>query len=124
MPLAIRVRVGEVELEGRLEDTACARAVAEALPLTSSFAAWGDEIYFTVPVEAEADRTATTQPEVGDLCYWPGGRAVCIFFGPTPLSQGEEPVAAGPVNRIGRVEAATRLRRTKEAREVTLEAVG
>ena len=46
----------------------------------------------------------TTELEVGDIAYWPGPGAFCIFYGPTPLS-GEEgkPVAPYPVIRIGRM---------------------
>jgi hypothetical protein len=39
---------------------------------------------------------------VGDLAYWPPGRAVCIFWGPTPASEGSEPQTASPVNVFGR----------------------
>jgi hypothetical protein len=41
--------------------------------------------------------------EVGDLGYWPSGNAFCIFFGSTPVSQGNEVRAASAVNVIGRV---------------------
>jgi hypothetical protein len=37
------------------------------------------------------------------LGYWPAGHAFCIFFGPTPASSGSDPVAASPVNILGRV---------------------
>ena len=41
---------------------------------------------------------------LGDLGYWPPGRAFCIFFGPTPASRGTECRPASPVNVFGRVE--------------------
>ena len=41
--------------------------------------------------------------ELGDLGYWPPGRAFCIFFGRTPASQGDEIRAASAVTVIGRV---------------------
>jgi hypothetical protein len=41
--------------------------------------------------------------EAGDLGYWPPGRAFCIFFGPTPASEGGEIRPASPVNVVGRV---------------------
>ncbi len=40
---------------------------------------------------------------VGELGYWPVGKAFCIFFGPTPASSGTAPVAASPVNILGRI---------------------
>ncbi len=54
---------------------------------------WGDEIYFAIPVSLKEDGPRATV-EVGDLGYWPPGRAFCIFFGPTPASRGDEVRAA------------------------------
>ena len=44
-----------------------------------------NEIYFPIPVEAEAENAATLVEE-GDLAYWPEGRCFCIFFSLTPAS--------------------------------------
>lgn len=41
--------------------------------------------------------------KLGELGYWPPGSAFCIFFGPTPASQGEEIMPASPVNVFGYV---------------------
>ena len=40
---------------------------------------------------------------MGDVCYWPQGEALCIFFGPTPASTDEKPRAASPVTVVGRI---------------------
>jgi len=90
-------------LAGELFDTLTARAVAEALPIESVPEEWGDEFYFEIPVEMPLDETATAKVKVGDIGYWPPGNALAIFFGPTPISSGSEPVAASDVNIIGRV---------------------
>ena len=42
--------------------------------------------------------------EVGEVAYWPPGQALCIFFGPTPASVGDEPRAASPVNPLGSID--------------------
>jgi hypothetical protein len=47
--------------------------------------------------------------EVGELAIWPQGRALCIFFGPTPASINEEPRAISPVNPIGKIEGDVKL---------------
>jgi hypothetical protein len=47
--------------------------------------------------------------DMGDLGYWPPGRAFCIFFGPTPVSRGEEIRPASPVNVFSRVEGDPRV---------------
>ena len=64
----------------------------------------GREIYFTIPVISALDETAKEVVEKGDLGYWPTGKAFCIFFGPTPASQGDEIRPASAVNIVGRVE--------------------
>lgn len=122
MSLPIRISVGDVELEGSLNDSACARAIAESLPLRSKFRVWGDEIYFDIPVVHELEAGARAEVEVGDVAYWPDGNALCIFFGPTPMSPGEAPVAYSRVNLVGSVDRAERLRKAKEAREILIEA--
>ncbi len=45
---------------------------AEILPFKSSFNTWGDEIYFSIPVEAELDDSTKEEVEIGDIGYWPG----------------------------------------------------
>jgi len=54
------------------------------------------------------DETATTEVKAGDIGYWPPGRAIAIFFGPTPLSTGPEPVPASEVNIVGRIKGDAR----------------
>lgn len=122
MPQRIRVTVGGLTLEGELFDTPCARAVAEALPIEAVPHQWGDEFYFEIPVKWPLDETATSRVRVGDIGYWPPGQALAIFFGPTPLSQGEEPVPASEVNLIGRLYGdVAQLRGAKGARSIKVE---
>ncbi len=86
--MKIRIKIGNLTMDAELNDTATAKKVASALPITASFNTWGDEIYFSIPVEAQLDDSAKEVVEMGDLGYWPTGRAFCIFFGPTPMSTG------------------------------------
>ncbi|HEX9925530.1 MAG TPA: cyclophilin-like family protein [Anaerolineae bacterium] len=60
-------------------------------------------MYFDIPIKAEQESEARAEVEVGELGYWPVGQAFCIFFGPTPVSTGDKPRAASPVNILGRV---------------------
>ena len=74
------------------------------MPITGDAQLWGDEIYFQVPqVVADLDDTATPVVQVGDLGYWPTGRALCLFFGLTPASVPGEIRPASPVNLVGRL---------------------
>ena len=41
--------------------------------------------------------------KVGELAVWPTGNALCIFFGLTPASSGDEPRAISPVNPVGKL---------------------
>ena len=41
--------------------------------------------------------------ELGDLGYWPPGQAFCLFFDPTPTSQGGEIRPASEVTVIGKI---------------------
>jgi uncharacterized protein len=99
----IQMTVGDVILDAALNDTPTAGKVAAVLPLDLPFNTWGDEIYFEIPVEAELDESAREEVAVGDLGYWPTGRAFCIFFGPTPMSRAGKIIPASAVNIIGRV---------------------
>lgn len=122
MAQRIRIHAGSIELTAVLDDTPTAAALVAALPLEARAQRWGDEIYFTVPVKEQLDDTAAKLVEVGDLGYWPTGRAFCIFFGPTPISRGNEIRPASAVNRIGRVIGdATAFKAVEEGDLVRLE---
>jgi hypothetical protein len=95
--------VGNISLEAEMLDTPTASKIFEALPLESSANVWGDEIYFDIPLRIEQEPDARADVAVGDLAYWPAGPAFCIFFGPTPVSTGDQPRAYSPVNVFGRV---------------------
>ncbi len=98
----IRITAGDVSMEAELGDNHVAQAIWTALPIEQSGAAWGDEIYFEIPVQAEAENPQEVV-ESGDLGYWPPGYAFCIFFGPTPASRGEEIRPASAVEVVGRL---------------------
>lgn len=78
-------------------------AITDALPLEGDAARWGEELYFRTEVDVPAEDAQAEVP-VGSLAYWPQGNAVCLFWGPTPASRGDEPRAASPVNVVARVD--------------------
>lgn len=101
--IKIIIEVENISLEAELLDTPTARRIADALPLEGFVNVWGDEIYFDIPLTIDQEPGASQDVEVGDLGYWPAGPAFCIFFGPTPVSSGNQPRAYSPVNVFGRV---------------------
>ncbi len=103
MNTRIKITAGSVVVEAELNDSPSAQAIARALPFESRVNTWGEEIYFSIPVQCELEETARTGMTVGELGYWPPGQALCLFFGPTPASTGDEPRAASPVNPVGRL---------------------
>jgi hypothetical protein len=102
----LRVHVEDLTLEADWTDDSpeTRAAVAEALPLAGDAARWGEELYFSTPVEADPEN-ARAAVEPGTIAYWPQGAALCLFWGPTPASRGEEPRAASPVNVLARIES-------------------
>jgi hypothetical protein len=122
MSAKIRITVKNIVLDAELFETVTAKSVFDMLPLEAEPNEWGDEFYFEIPVAMPPDETATTKVSVGDIGYWPPGRALAIFFGPTPMSRGADPVPASEVNIVGRITGdATALRKVKGARVIRLE---
>ncbi len=118
----IIISAGTVSLQAEISDSPTAREIWEALPVEGAASIWGDEIYFEIPVTAKQAPDARAEVDVGELGYWPVGRAFCIFFGPTPASTDEQPRAYSPVNILGRVLGdATVLRAVKDGELVRLE---
>ena len=120
--MKIKIEVDSGTVEAELLDTPSGQAIYEALPINGSAQLWGDEIYFTIPVESALEDDAKDLVEVGDLGYWPPGKALAIFFGPTPMSTGDDPVPASEVNMVGRIEGDHALLRTvKDASSIKIE---
>ncbi len=98
----IWIRTSLVEVAAELNDTKMAEAIWEALPIKGHVNLWGEEIYFSIDLSLELE-AGQELVSIGDLGYWPQGSAFCIFFGPTPISQGDEIRPASPVTVFGKV---------------------
>lgn len=102
MSKKITITAGNVRMEAELNDGKVAEAIWDALPIQERGSTWGDEIYFSIPVNASLeDGQEVVEP--GDLGYWPPGNAFCIFYGRTPASHGNEIRPASAVEVVGRL---------------------
>lgn len=99
----IIIEAGKITSEAVLAETEAASAIWDALPIESTSNTWGEEVYFSTPVALSLDETAKEVVDMGDLGYWPTGRALCIFFGLTPMSRGDEIRPASAVNIVGKI---------------------
>ncbi|MBM4313971.1 MAG: hypothetical protein FJ122_08650 [Deltaproteobacteria bacterium] len=122
MTTPIKITAGSVSISAELDETALAKTVAAKLPIETTPNEWGDEFYFEIPVRANLDETATKKVRIGDIGFWPPGNAMAIFFGPTPMSTGADPVPASAVCLLGRITGdATLLRQASGARKIRIE---
>ncbi len=117
----ISIKAGQLEIAAELNETETAQAIWDALPIKARGNRWGDEIYFSIPVTL-GEENARAVVDVGDLAYWPVGNGFCIFFGPTPMSSGAEPVPASPCNVFGKIIGdATILKQVPSGAEILIE---
>lgn len=103
MDRRVIIEAGDIKGEAILAESDAATAIWDSLPAESTCNTWGDEIYFDIVTSLPLDETAKEVVDTGDLGYWPQGTALCIFFGPTPASRGDEIRAASAVNIVGRI---------------------
>ena len=100
----IRISAGSVVVTAALNNSDTADQVWEALPITGRAQTWGDEIYFSIPVKAAEEANSQDTVEAGTVAYWPPGSALCLFWGPTPMSAAGEIRPASAVNVIGLID--------------------
>ncbi len=116
----VMIKFGSLSTEAVLNESSTASAIWENLPMESIANLWGKEIYFETQVISPLADDATKDVKPGDIGYWPMGRAICIFFGPTPLSKGDEIIPAAPVNIVGKITGDMELLKEVEEREIVV----
>ena len=64
------------------------KAILDNLPVEVSINRWGEELYTDRTIIAvEQEDNAKTEVNELDVAYWPEGNALCLFYGPTPISK-------------------------------------
>ena len=121
MGKTLHMKAGSLEASAELNESQTAESIWQSLPITGYAQTWGDEIYFSIPLALPLENGQEIVG-MGDLGYWPTGKAFCIFFGPTPASMGDEIRPASAVNVFGKVTGdATIFKQVEEGTEVVIE---
>ena len=116
------IKVETVVLEVELLETPNADALYSAMPFTAKANTWGDEVYFSTPVQCGQEPEASTTFALGEIAFWPPGNAIAILFGATPASHGDEPRLASPGNLWGRAsDDVKQLRSVSAGAAITVE---
>lgn len=79
------------------------QAILESLPIEVNINRWGDELYTEKTQIVEKEEDAKREVNLFDVAYWPEGNALCLFYGPTPISTEGKILAYSPVNIVGRI---------------------
>lgn len=101
--MRIVTRSGEYYAE--LDGSDISNAIWLSLPFNVDINMMVGQIYFEMPLDPDTSgMERTTVLEKGDVAWWPGPRALCIFYGPTALSgTDKKPVSHHPVIKIGNI---------------------
>ncbi len=122
--MRIQIATKEITMIATLSENETAQTIYDALPIEGVVNRWGEEIYFSIPVEIPEASDARQEMAVGELGYWPPGTAFCIFFGPTPASHDQTPGAASNVNPFGMIHGdATLFASARDGEDITLSSV-
>jgi hypothetical protein len=101
-------KIGQVKAKLFLDkNPKTCQAIWDALPFNIKLSRWGEELYGDCPTSIPAENSQI-ECDIGDVGYWISGQGFCIFWGPTPASSGDKPVAASPVNIFARIEGDTK----------------
>jgi len=92
----------EIELDDS-NSPSTVKKLFDSLPFTVGLNLWGDEIYTNESPIIENEENAKSVVELNDVAYWPTGKAICLFFGPTPIGKKGEIKPYSPVNVIGKI---------------------
>lgn len=100
---------GNIAMKGRItdENPRTAEVVIDGLPIEGEAIRWGDEFYFATALEIP-EENGRQDVEVGEVAFWPAGKAIAAFFGRTPVSVSDKPRAYENVNVFGKLEGDAR----------------
>lgn len=106
MNSVIQMVIDSTVIELELDDTKSPKTVQSVmknLSFSVVLNVWGEEIYTSTSPVSVPEENAQPLVSLNDVAYWPTGKAICLFFGPTPIGKKGEITPASPVNIIGKI---------------------
>ena len=91
-----------IELNDTFSPQTC-NSILDSLPFTVNAHVWGEEIYTDESPISQAEENAKALVDLNDVAYWPSGKAICLFFGPTPIGKKGDIKPYSPVNVVGKI---------------------
>lgn len=106
MKYQIILQIPNTDITLELDDKHSPKTVksfVEKLPFTVKLHLWGEEVYSSESPIEMSEENAKSPVNLNDVAYWPSGKAICLFYGPTPIGKKGEITPASPVNVIGKI---------------------
>jgi len=107
MKFKVSIEIPKLEnIQLELDDSNSPKTVnafRDSLPFTVGINLWGEEIYTDESPVDVAEENSKPLVELNDVAYWPTGKAICLFFGPTPIGKKGEIKPYSPVDVIGKI---------------------
>ena len=113
-----------IELNDTLSPQTC-QGIIDSLPFSVSAHIWGEEIYTDESPISQAEENAKDLVSINDVTYWPSGKAICLFFGPTPIGKNGEIKPYSPVNVVGKIISPDKLiiKKFTDGQEITFKKI-
>ena len=111
-----------IELDDAFSPKTC-KDILDSLPFSVNAHLWGEEIYTDESPITQAEENAKDLVDLNDVAYWPSGKAICLFFGSTPIGKKGEIKPYSPVNVVGKIIGSDKsvIKNFKEGTKITFQ---
>ena len=113
-----------IELDDDFSPKTC-KSIIDSLPFSVNAHVWGEEIYTDESPISHVEENARVLVSINDVAYWPNGKAICLFFGPTPIGKKGEIKPYSPVNVVGKIINSDKsiLKKFNDGEEITFKKI-
>ena len=111
-----------IELDDTNSPKTC-KSILDSLPFSVNAHVWGEEIYTDESPISQSEENAKALVDLNDVAYWPSGKAICLFFGSTPIGKKGEIKPYSPVNVVGKIIGSDKsvIKNFKEGTKITFQ---